>query len=207
MLSVILCSSVFIFTRSLFQVLHSFLSSLKSLVPCYSPTSLSLLFPSSTMVPFYFPGFCSYSRLHTHIWRFGTRSLKWESIQRLPFLIDMIFSISIHGPSGFVFFFSLQLSSITQCMCTTFSLSTPQLKEISIVLLASCRRQSCSKLYWTSICPLGDAEERCSWDLISAPLGLPTLISRVALPVPTPPHLTSSPAFVLCCFIDFTHSD
>lgn len=48
------------------------------------------------MVPFYFPGFCHYSRLYSYIYRFRARNRKWESIWHLSLQVGVM-SLSIVG--------------------------------------------------------------------------------------------------------------
>lgn len=67
------------------------------------PSLLLPNFPILAIVPFYFLDFCSY-KLHTHISRFGARSLQWEKICHMSFSVsitklDVVFSSSIHVPT------------------------------------------------------------------------------------------------------------
>lgn len=81
---------------------------LRSVVSCY--LSLCLLLPHAStqaIVPFYFPSFCSYYKICTHIWRYRSRSLrlqrKWGvclSVYWWPH--SVWFFSSIHLPAKFM---------------------------------------------------------------------------------------------------------
>lgn len=84
--------------------------------PVHVTSSLLLpfleLLPYST-APFYFPGFCSYSRLYTYTWRYGARSNTWLKadgicLSESDFLFNIILSGSICLPVNFIisFFFT-----------------------------------------------------------------------------------------------------
>lgn len=101
--------------------------------PCtlLNPLSIAPQPSFPVVVSFYFPGLYSYHRLHSHIWRFQAKSLQYESTSNiclskpvLPHPILPCLVPSIYLLVKLIWFFSLLLNSIPQCIYITFSLST-----------------------------------------------------------------------------------
>lgn len=89
----------------------------------------------SPLVLFYFPGFCHYSGLYTHIHRLGDEIPRWNrrcgdclSGYGLPHSIWSFLVILIYVQNS-KFYFLLMLNSIPLCLCTTFWLSIHQLMD------------------------------------------------------------------------------
>lgn len=78
---------------------HVSISPSYHLCPARSPSQLPLLTP---VVPLYCPGFCVYSVLHNHIWRFGAKktqmgdNMRCLSLQVMVTSLDIIISRSFH---------------------------------------------------------------------------------------------------------------
>lgn len=101
----------------------------------FSIPSLEIFLLPLPMVPFDFSGFCGFSGLYTHIWRFRVRNhsrerthiicLSGSVLPCLIYFLDPYIYLQISW-----FCFSSQLSSILLCICTTFLSSIQHLRDI-----------------------------------------------------------------------------